>query len=118
MHTTKEYLLEKGFKEKEPFVFFGNGADNRLTPEQGGSKTIQNDFVLDIEKSRYDFVVRFEEFIYKGKEKIESDGISITFHYCEWRPKIYDTIPCFDTSKVEYLEMAFKMITGKELKSK
>lgn len=112
---TEEYLIERGFEHQETVSWYGNGADYVTSPNNGGSQTIQNDYILTLDKSDRALVVRFEEFIYKAKEKVKSDGISITIHYGNWYPKIYDPIPCYDPSTIECLELAYKLITNNHL---
>lgn len=107
-------FLHKNFEVKESVEWFGNGSDYIVPPEEGGSETEQQDFVLSIDNSEYHFIVRYEWFSYLESEKLVCDEI-ITFHYCKWYSKCLGLIPCYDYNKKENLFRAYKFVTGSEL---
>lgn len=110
MEITEQILLDNGFLKMAVTSWCGNGYDYQLPPEDGGSRTNQTDFVMYNVRGDDDFIVRFTEWDWgKGKD------YSISFHLCEWYPKCSDEIHCFDPSKIENLQIAFKLACGREL---
>lgn len=111
MDITENFLIDNGFEKMAVTSWCGNGADYQLPPEQGGSRTIQIDYVLHNAVNDNDFIVRCTEWIY-GKE-FNSER-SYSFHLCEWFPKCFDEIPCHDPSQIENLKLAYKLVSGRD----
>jgi len=111
MEITEQLLIENGFDKMAVTSWCGNGYDYQLPPEDGGSRTKQTDFVMHNAYGDSDFIVRFTEYDWGGKNKEDS----ISFHLCEWYPKCLDEIHCFDPTKIENLQAAFKLSCGREL---
>ncbi len=108
MEITENLLIENGFKQMAVTSWCGDGADYQLRPEDGGSRTIQIDYVLHNVDGDNDFTVRFTEWIY-GKD-FNSER-SCSFHFGEWYPKCFDEIPCYEHS-FENLAIALKLVSG------
>lgn len=105
---TEEILFSYGF-EKEPVTSWcGNGQDYQLPPENGGSRTTQQDYTIK-GLGENDFIVRIESW-----ETKNSMTANLEFHYCRYHPKCNERVPCF-AHTIDTLKMAFKLTTGKEL---
>lgn len=113
---TEEWFLKFGFKKREEYIKYGNGAD--WQPKY--PKTIYNTHTIRIDDDFYFGVVN-EEFIWidKYNDNQKDNTVSIVFgDFYETRVDSSDFLYCKIPEYVHQLQNLYFALTGKELEIK